>query len=227
MKGDGLIDLAGAAVRFDPAGVMHWPDEGLVVVADLHLEKGSSGARRGSFVPPYDSRATLIALEEALSRLAPRRVIALGDSFHDGGAEDRLAPADFDRLGAIISAREWIWIAGNHDPEPPSGIGGAVAGEIAIGPLTFRHAPRPGRQTGEVAGHLHPAARVGSGRVVRRRAFATDGRRAVLPAFGAYAGGLNLLDPAFAGLFERSHLVAWMLGDGRLYPVRAAGLRPD
>lgn len=227
MTGDGLIDLAGVGVRFDAAGVLHWPDEGLVAVADLHLEKGSSAARRGRFVPPYDSRATLAALAATLDRLEARTVIALGDSFHDGDAGGRLAPTDLDRLEAMIAGRDWVWIAGNHDPEPPVGIGGRCAVELAIGPLVFRHEPRPGRVRGEVAGHLHPAARVGSGRVVRRRAFASDGARVVLPAFGAYTGGLNILDPAFAGLFERSRLVAWMIGETRVYPVRVAALRPD
>lgn len=224
---EGLVRLAGAAVRFDPAGVLHWPDEGLVAVADLHLEKGSSRARRGTFLPPYDTRATLAALEAVLARLAPRRVIALGDSFHDRQAEDRLDPDDQDRLARLVRSADWIWVRGNHDPEPPRGLGGTAAEAVAIGPLVFRHEPG-GAEPGEVAGHLHPSARIAvRGRSLRRRAFAADGRRCVLPAFGAYTGGLNVLDPAYRGLFERPRLIAWLIGEARVYPVRGQALLPD
>jgi DNA ligase-associated metallophosphoesterase len=193
---DGLVRLNGAAVRFDPAGVLHWPEADLVAVADLHLEKGSSHGRRGLFVPPYDTRATLAALERALARLRPRRVIALGDSFHDGGGEGRMDAADADRLAAMVRSVDWFWVSGNHDPLPPAALGGTPADVVAFGDLVFRHEPA-GRDPGEVAGHLHPAAKVGvRGRSIRRRAFASDGLRCVLPAFGAYTGGLNVLDRA-------------------------------
>ncbi|WP_237152018.1 ligase-associated DNA damage response endonuclease PdeM [Oryzibacter oryziterrae] len=224
---DGLVNLNGAAVRFDAAGVLHWPDEDLLVVADLHFEKGSARAARGAFVPPYDTRATIAALEGVVKRLAPRRVIALGDSFHDERAESRLAPIDLDRLAALVASVEWIWLEGNHDPLPPSTVGGTCLKELAIDPLCFRHEPRAGRQRGEVAGHLHPAAKVGRVRSVRRRAFVTDGARCILPAFGAYTGGLNVRDKAYAGLFEKSRLIAWMMSDGRLFPVRAGDLLSD
>jgi DNA ligase-associated metallophosphoesterase len=224
---DGLVRLNGAAVRFDSAGVLHWPEAGLVAVADLHLEKGSSQGRRGAFVPPYDTRATLAALERVLSRLKPRRVVALGDSFHDAGGEGRMDPDDAGRLEAMVRATDWFWVSGNHDPDPPAGLGGTAADVVAVGGLVFRHEPA-GREPGEVAGHLHPAAKVGvRGRSIRRRAFACDGSRCVLPAFGAYTGGLNVLDRAYRGLFERGRLVAWMIGEDRLYPVRARALLPD
>ncbi|MCM5558184.1 ligase-associated DNA damage response endonuclease PdeM [Pleomorphomonas sp. JP5] len=223
----GLVNLNGAAVRFDASGVLHWPEERLLVVADLHFEKGSSHGVRGRFVPPYDTRATLRALAEVIGRLRPERVIALGDSFHDGDAEARLAPADLEALSALVGSVDWTWVAGNHDPSPPAGLGGRPVAEIVIGPLVFRHEPRPGRALGEVAGHLHPAAKVGRTRSVRRRAFVCDGSRCLLPAFGAYTGGLNVMDAAFKGLFERSRLIAWMLSDGRVYPVRSAEFLPD
>lgn len=225
---EGLVRLHGAAVRLDPSGALHWPEEDLLVVADLHLEKGSSQAARGYFVPPYDTRQTLVALEAVVARLRPRRVVALGDSFHDRRAEDRLASADADRIRALTAAHDWLWVGGNHDPEPPKALGGSACDVVAIGPLVFRHEPGRGGQPGEVAGHLHPCARVGvRGRAVRRRAFAFDGQRCVLPAFGAYTGGLNMLGPAWSGLLDRTRLIAWMIGEARVYPVRGDSLLPD
>jgi DNA ligase-associated metallophosphoesterase len=225
---DGLVHLAGAAVRLDPSGALHWPEADLLVVADLPMEKGSSHAVRGCFVPPYDTRATLNVLEAVMARLRPRRVVALGDSFHDRRAEERLAPADAARIAALTAAVDWIWVTGNHDPEPPKALGGTACDVAAVGPLVFRHIPSAAGGPGEVAGHLHPCARVGvRGRAVRRRAFALDGARCVLPAFGAYTGGLNVLDRAYQGLFERSRLIAWMIGEARIYPVRGHSLLPD
>ena len=105
-------------------------------------------------------------------------------------------------LSALQARRDWIWISGNHDPALPRDLGGVVASEVAIGPITFRHEPT-GAQ-GEIAGHLHPKARVPTrGRSVERRCFACDGERAVMPAFGAYAGGLSIRDRAFEKVFRR------------------------
>jgi DNA ligase-associated metallophosphoesterase len=208
--------LSVASVRLIPLveGALWWPDESTLVVADLHLEKGSSFARRGQMLPPYDTIATLKRLTAVMTLLAPVRVIALGDSFHDRNGGDRLNEADRATLRAMTASAEWIWIAGNHDPDPPRELGGWATSELSIGPLTFRHEPRPGDQPGEIAGHLHPAARlVGRGRSIRRRCFAGDGKRLILPAFGALAGGLNVLDMAFRPLFDGRAFHAWMLGD--------------
>jgi uncharacterized protein len=220
------ISIAGTSLVGDPDGAIYWPQERLLAVADLHFEKGSSYARRGVFLPPYDTAATLARLTALIVRYAPRAFIALGDSFHDGGGPDRLADADRTQLRALQAGRDWIWITGNHDPEPAENIGGDFGGALSIGPLTFRHIPNGG--TGEIAGHLHPVARVSHrGRAVSRRCFAADTRRMVMPAFGAYTGGLNVRDAAFADLFGTLDFVAHMLGEGRLYSFAARHCRPD
>jgi DNA ligase-associated metallophosphoesterase len=201
---------------------LYWPEQGLLAVADLHLEKGSSFATRGVLLPPYDTAATLARLGALIARYAPRTVIALGDSFHDGGGPQRVLADDRAMLASLQRGRDWIWIAGNHDPEPVDGLGGASAAMVAIGPLCFRHLPVPGAADGEICGHLHPVARVnGRGRTVSRRCFATDGRRLVMPAFGAYAGGLNVRNRAFAEVFESLAFTAHVLGESRLYAIAA------
>ncbi len=215
-------------VLLDPAGALYLADSRTLVVADLHLEKASAFARRGMLLPPYDTGATLRQLSYLVLQRDPRRVIALGDSFHDSDGFGRLSDADRLRLAALQGGREWIWIAGNHDPELPESIGGDVAEEVQADGLCFRHQPVEGEALGEVAGHLHPAAKIrGNGRSVRCRAFATDGLRMVLPAFGVLAGGLNVLDRAFAPLFAPGALKPFLIGDGRLFPVAFAALCHD
>ena len=219
----GRVTVAGVVLQADCLGALYWPDEGLLVVADLHLEKGSSFARRGTLLPPYDTAATLSGLARLTGHYAPRLVIALGDSFHDGGGPARLSAPDRAALAALQSGREWIWIAGNHDPDPADGIGGAFATLLSIGALTFRHEPSRDAPDGEIAGHLHPVARVAQrGRAVSRRCFASDGKALVMPAFGAYTGGLNVRDRAFAQVFGARAVTAHMLGARRLYAIAAS-----
>ncbi|WP_421725306.1 ligase-associated DNA damage response endonuclease PdeM [Bauldia sp.] len=223
-----LVGVAGVVLEAFPDGVLWWADQRLLVVADLHLEKGSAFARRGQLIPPYDTTATLTRLSRVVTRLAPRIVVSLGDSFHDNDGATRLSRRDRAALASIQSGRDWIWIAGNHDPALPRDLAGSHLDQLAVGPVRFVHEPLPGAPAGEIAGHLHPAARVaGNGRSVRRRCFAGDGERLVMPAFGTYAGGLNIMDRAFAGLFALQTLRAFMLGDDRVYPVGSRALRPD
>jgi DNA ligase-associated metallophosphoesterase len=222
-RGTGEIAVAGTMLVADCAGALYWPEEGALVVADLHLEKGSSFAKRGMLLPPYDTAATLAALARLIAYYAPRLVIALGDSFHDGGGPERLLAGDRAAIGRLQHGRDWIWIAGNHDPDPADHIGGRFAASVALGALTFRHEPTHGAADGEIAGHLHPSARVSQrGRCVTRKCFAADGRRMVMPAFGAYAGGLNIRDRAFVKVFGALAFTAHLMGERRLYAFAAA-----
>lgn len=211
----------------DLSGALFLPEERTLIVADLHLEKGSAYAARGLFLPPYDSRSTLTALAAAVLRHAPARVIALGDSFHDRGGQTRLDAACLAVLRGLQTGRDWLWLTGNHDPQISPALGGESAAAITLGGVALRHEPDPTERGFEIAGHLHPAAKVRMrGRALRRRCFASSSRRCVMPAMGAYAGGLNLRDRAFAPLF-REGLSAHMLGDGRLFRIDQRLLLPD
>ena len=215
------VPIAGVTMHADFSGALFWEEQSLLVVSDLHLEKGSSYAARGVLLPPYDTAATLSRLAAVIRRHDPRMVIALGDSFHDHDAHERLSGTDRSGLTALQARRDWIWISGNHDPSIPSGFGGIGATEVAIGRIAFRHEPTGA--AGEIAGHLHPKARVATrARSVERRCFASDGERAVMPAFGAYTGGLSIRDAAFAKIFQTADLVAHVLGDFRLHAIAAS-----
>lgn len=222
--------FCGADLVADVSGALVWPAVGVVAVADLHLEKGSGFAARGALLPPYDTGTTLAALERLVARWAPRQVVCVGDSFHDRGADGRLHARDAGRIAALTVGRDWVWIEGNHDPAPPVAWGGRVAAELAIGPLRFRHqadeAARGAAARGEVSGHYHPKARVrvrGGGR--SGRCFVADDHRLILPAFGAYAGGLDVLDPAIRRLLARRFAVL-LIGDKKVFPFGPQHLLP-
>ena len=216
----------GVLVRPLAQGALWWPDERLLVVSDLHLEKGSSFAARGQMLPPYDSAATLSIIEGLVAEHAPDIVISLGDSFHDRRAETRMSDGCVQRVRALTGAADWVWVEGNHDPDPPAELGGRAARTLRLGPLVFRHEPTG--EVGEIAGHLHPAVRIGSAhRTLRRKCFVSDGRRLVMPALGAFTGGLNILDEAFSLAFPEGGQMAFALGQDQVYPVARDRLRPD
>ena len=214
-----LIKVNGESLLLDACGAAFSPSYATLMFADLHLEKGSSYARGRQFLPPYDSADTLRRMAQAIARHKPARVIALGDSFHDRDAADRLGTQERALLGELGHAAHFTWIAGNHDPHPPSWLNGEVVQELRLGGLVLRHEPQAVPQAGEVAGHLHPCASVAKwGRKVRRRCFVSDGLRLILPSFGAYTGGLDVGDAAFTSLFAGS-FHAYMLGTTRVYAM--------
>jgi len=225
---DGLeVEVAQAAVVCRPSGALWLQGERALIVADLHFEKGSSYARRGQMLPPFDTGETLTRLEAEVEALAPRLIVFLGDSFHDGDAETRLCAHDARRIGALASGATLIWVVGNHDRDGPRGLAGEVVASLALGVLNLVHEPAAGPSPGELAGHLHPCARVHApGASVRRRCFVTDGERMILPAFGAYAGGLNIRDPVFARHLSHAPLAA-VLGARTVHAVGWRSLRRD
>ncbi|WP_340117173.1 ligase-associated DNA damage response endonuclease PdeM [Pelagibius sp. 7325] len=213
----GRLLVNGVALQADVSGALIWHDRRLAVVADLHFEKATAFAQRGQFLPPYDTAATLDKLETVIARHGVEQVICLGDSFHDGEAAGRLDPAQAARIRGLTARLAWTWIAGNHDPAPPADWGGAVAEEITLGALTFRHEAVAESRGGEISGHYHPkAAVVVRGRRISAPCFVTDGRRLILPAFGAFTGGLSVLDPAIAALFKKGFR-ATLLGRNGLF----------
>lgn len=219
------IALHGQAAVCDPLGALYLPDERILIVSDLHLEKGSAFARRGMMLPPYDTMATLSLLQNVIDRYDPRLVISLGDNFHDRIGAAHLSLTLRSVIAAMASKREWVWINGNHDPDGVADLPGQSLDILTYGALTFRHEPKAGAQKGEVAGHLHPSATVRRReKTIRRPCFATDGGRMIMPAFGVTTGGLDLDHKAMTGLFDRKSLTAHLLGRDRVYSVRYENL---
>ncbi len=216
-----LIRLGGVDFIPDVSGVLFAPSLSLLIVADLHFEKGSSLARRGrGLLPPYDTIETITRLEKVIKRLNPERVISLGDTWHEPQALARMTIDDVSRLQSLQSDRNWIFISGNHDSHLPTGSAFEVANDVTFTGIDFRHEPSSTGLAPEISGHFHPVVRVKTqGRALRRRCFIANHQRCILPAFGAYTGGLNILDPAFAPFINPSDATIYALGSDRVYRV--------
>jgi DNA ligase-associated metallophosphoesterase len=179
-----------------PQGALFWPARRALLVADLHLEKGSWFARLGQMLPPYDSLATLSDLTALAVSTSAEEIWCLGDSFHDRHGCDRLPERAREMLVALTSATRWTWITGNHDPGFPDHCGGAITDEAEVDGLLLRHEADPAETRPELSGHFHPKLRISlRGRKVSRRCFVATERKLILPAFGSLTGGLDASHP--------------------------------
>lgn len=199
------LQLGGSRFRALPCGALFWEEEATLLIADLHLEKGSAYAAKGWLLPPHDSQDTLKRLLSAVERTGARRIAALGDSFHDRHGVHRLPEPARALLAQLLGMSDWLWITGNHDGDSGAGMGGTAMAECRIRDIWLRHEALPGGNGAEISGHFHPKVRVPlrGGRQVARRCLARAGERLVLPAYGAYAGGLFVDDPAFVQALGR------------------------
>ena len=199
-----------------PCGALFWPEKALLIVADLHFEKGSAFARRGWLLPPHDSLDTLQTLAATLAATGARRVIALGDSFHDATGTDRMTAQARALLARILHQTDWLWVTGNHDGDSGVALGGRACADVSIDGIAFRHEALPGTDAPEISGHFHPKVRIPlrTGRRVSRRCLAITPQRMILPAYGAYAGGLSVDDPAFARALGEQPDAIVALADG-------------
>ena len=213
------ILLGGLELLPHISGALYVDDYETLIISDLHLEQGTSLARRGIHVPPFDTAVTLDLLEATLNSTHTKRLIFLGDSFHDTQGEERLDETHLNRLRIITNRYETMWIIGNHDPHPPQSLGGSGAESISLGPLTLRHEPAKKLEHEiEIAGHLHPGCGLSlRGRRVRGKCFIADQTRLIMPAFGAYTGGLSISSDAFKGLFDIERTKIWMIGKSSLH----------
>ena len=210
------VRFAGHELLLDAQGGVFWPQSRLLAVADLHLEKGSASAANGSLLPPWDTRLTLDRLGDLIARWQPDTVVALGDSFHDRHGFARMAPADASRLASWAEAIRFVWVLGNHDPSPSPGLAGTTTPCWSLAGLEFCHQARPGRGP-EMVGHHHPKASIATrAGHVTRPCFVVGGGRLMLPALGAFTGGLDVSSPAIARLFPQGGH-AYLLGQGRLF----------
>jgi uncharacterized protein len=194
------FSFAGETFVPTPDGALFWQDQNALLVADLHLEKASWFARLGQFLPPYDSLATLTALEHEVQRTGASRLYCLGDSFHDRFGCERLPTNARALLTELTGRLDWTWILGNHDPGFADHCGGRLEMEVEVAGITLRHEAVRGDPRPEISGHFHPKLRLHiRGRSVSRRCFVVAKTKIIMPAFGTLTGGLDAYHPEILG----------------------------
>jgi len=214
--------LSNTRLIADVSGALFWPEKQTVIFSDLHLEKGSWFAKQNILLPPYDTLDTLNRVEKVINYFKPSRVISLGDSFHDDNWIERISREQITKILNLTNNYEWVWIQGNHDPSEVSSLGGINLSHYLDPPLTFRHEAKRGPTDGEVSGHFHPKAKIKLNRKnFSNRCFISDETRVILPAFGSFTGGLNVMDKAISSLFRDDFKVFLLGSKVRQFPQTA------
>lgn len=222
------MSLSGRSLLAHVSGALYWPDENALIVSDLSLDLGPAEGLAGSFRAPRDRHRILGQLSRVVCQFEPKTVISLGTAFRRPTERARLAQADIDLLRELQSGRHWFWVPPSPDPIEESDLGGDVVAEVQLGGLRFQGVPFAGPAIHEIAGGLHPAARINvRGHDLKRPCFVSNGRRMVLPAFASFGGGNNVLEHAFRPVFGNDGLFVWMLGQEGIWPVAARQLEPD
>jgi DNA ligase-associated metallophosphoesterase len=214
--------LSNTRLIADISGALFWPEKQTVIFSDLHLEKGSWFAKQNVFLPPYDTLDTLNRVEKVVNYFKPSRVISLGDSFHDDTWKERISKEQIAKILNLTNNYEWFWIQGNHDPCGVPSLGGINLSDYLDPPLTFRHEAKRETTDGEVSGHFHPKAKIKLNRKsFSDRCFISDEKRVILPAFGSFTGGLNVMDKAISSFFRDDFKVFLLGSKVRQFPKTA------
>ena len=214
--------LSNTRLIADISGALFWPEKQTVIFSDLHLEKGSWFAKQNVLLPPYDTLDTLNRVEKVVNYFKPSRVISLGDSFHDDTWMERISKEQIAKILNLTNNYEWFWIQGNHDPSGVPSLGGINLNDYLDPPLTFRHEAKRETTDGEVSGHFHPKAKI----KLNRKSFSypcfiSDETRVILPAFGSFTGGLNVMDKAISSFFRDDFKVFLLGSKVRQFPKTA------
>ena len=210
------LSICGKSFIADHSGALYWPAEDALIISDLAVARGVG----------RDTSQILLKLAQVIDKFAAQTVICLGSP--GASPSSGLEPSELDTLRMLQDEREWIWLMDDARPELADALRGHIRSELQVAGINLRHRPRLAPVTHEIAGHFNPAARISlNGHIIRRPCFAGNGRRLVLPVFGSHAGGLNVLDVAFASLFDNGGQSVWMLGQEGLYPVASRLLRED
>ena len=182
-------------------------------------------AERGTLLPPYDTRETLARLAEVDRPLRARHASSRSATACTmRGAAERIGADDLEISAALQEDREWIWIAGNHDPEIAERARRArLLDDLEVAGSRCATSRRPAAsRTRSPATCTPPPSSPCTATTIRRPCFVGNGRRLVMPAFGAFTGGLNVLDDAFEPLFGNGGMARVDARPGRALPRRDA-----
>ena len=212
------LNFCGEICELWADGALYLPRYKTLVVSDLHFEKGHAQSTAAP-LPRYDTDMTLSRLSEIVYKSNPQRCIFLGDSFHNAEVAKRLPEAYRRILDDLSKGRSFVWIQGNHDSELPTFLPGKVYSDFALNGLYFTHqvTAETKQRIGLISGHYHPKARVNLKlRRISAPCFIEDSKHLIMPAFGTFTGGLNVLNKAIQSVLT-SPQSAYICHAGKIY----------
>jgi DNA ligase-associated metallophosphoesterase len=211
------VQLAGEELWLLPEKAIFWPAQQALLIADVHFGKAAAYRKLGQPVPQGTTSQNIAVLDAMLGTLPCRQLIFLGDFLHGRGSH---------AVATLNALAEWrarhrdlamTLIRGNHDlraGDPPASLNIHVVPEpLLLGPFALQHEPVPHPERHVLAGHVHPVYWLnGKGRQrLRLPCFKLGEDVSLLPAFGAFTGGYQVL--------QDDHCRIFVIGDNEIWPV--------
>lgn len=199
---DPHIVLAGQRLVLRPERALWWSARRALIVADVHLGKDAHFRSQGLAIPQGNTRRDLNRLQRLVTDHEARELWVLGDLFHT--ARICAIRADIDRWREAVAECRVVLVRGNHDrrTDLPESWRVDVVDTQRVDDIDLRHAPAAcvGAQ---ISGHIHPTVRLDGGRhdALRSPVYWLRGEQLVLPAFGSFTGGYNVLPEAHHRIF--------------------------
>ena len=188
------IEFYNHKLQINKEGILFWLEKEIAIVSDLHLEKGSSFASTGQFIPPYDSEETLKKLLNVIDNYKVKKVILLGDTFHDKDAFHRMSSKVRFLFEELIKNYEVIFILGNHDNKMKIDSINFYQ-EYDVDNVRFIHEAVQ-ENINQISGHYHPVASIKvSSKKITSKCLIHTNNHIILPSFGVFTGGMNINDP--------------------------------
>jgi len=168
---------------------MYWPNEEMLIVADLHLGKIDHFRKHGSALPNLSNAVDYINLEQNITQFKPQRLVFLGDLFHSTLNKSWFIFEQWVQRQPV----EFILVIGNHDIIPVKrfeDLGFSVEYNLDISGFSLTHIPEDKEDLFNFCGHVHPGFRLrGKGRQqLKLSCFYQKANQMILPAYGSFTG---------------------------------------
>ena len=204
-----VINFNNHEFKINNDGILFWLEKKIAILSDLHLEKGSSFASLGQFIPPYDSEETLKKLINFLKTHEVQTIILLGDTFHDGGALNRMSCKVKLIFDSLVENYEIIFVLGNHENKMKSPYIKFYERYI-VDDIHFLHEAVLEKKY-QISGHFHPVAslKINSKKITEKCLIYSE-NHIIMPAFGEFTGGLNINNPVFKPFLNRNYYIYFL-----------------
>ena len=185
--------VAGEDVVLDSDRAIYWPREKTLIVADVHLGKGSAFRRSGIAVPAGSTQQDLQRLSALIEQHSAQRLLVLGDLFHARLDADEPWHPQFDAFRHQQAALRIDVVQGNHDDLvgiPERWRLNWLAAPQLEAPFALMHEAKTSPLGHALGGHVHPVVKLQTRRErLRLPVFWLRETLTVLPSFGLFTGG--------------------------------------
>ena len=216
-------NIKGEKFVFDKSGSIFLENLNTLIFSDLHLGKGLSFANLGNLIPPFDLDETLLNLKNIIEKYNPKRLISLGDSFHENKSIQKMERKYVNIINNLFHKINITWIEGNHDSNLlfKEKIQGNFKNFYKLKNFKFVHSKSEIDELNifEFSGHYHPKITLKfNGLNYSYKCFILTDSFCILPSFGTYTGGLDIKSSALKKILPINKQII-ILGNNKIKEI--------